>query len=187
MYKFMAIAGCVLVVLAIVALSLVGVINTEIELRNGVKAQAQKNTASFDTMWKILQQKAGITEQYKGDFKEIWSDIIRGRYEKGNGQLMTWIQERNPSFDSSLYKDLSSSVEAERKRFLRDQESLIQKNTERNNYIQKPITKWVLTNFGGELSAQEIEIKIITSEKTDEVFEKGQENDVDLFNKKAGK
>jgi len=156
--------------------------NAEIELRNTILAKQKTNEASFDTMWKILKQQASIPDKYKEDFKEIWPDLIRGRYEQGSGKMMNWIQEHNPEFKGGeMYMKLMDSIEAERKRFLRDQEELVQLNTERNNMIQKKVPKFFLGLVGGEESLKPIEIVVITSEVTEQTFESGKEDNVDLF------
>ena len=126
-------------------------------------------------MWKILQQKAGIVSTYKKDFMDIWPDLIKGRYSQGGGLLMKWVQERNPNYDSSLYKDLMVSVEAERKSFLTKQEKLIDLKREHDN---------IRSTFPGSLivgARPPIEITVITSQTTTSTFEKGEENDIKLF------
>jgi len=150
--------------------------NSEIGLRNAAVAQQKDNEASYDTMWKILQQKAGIVGKYKDDFQDIWPELIAGRYASG-GSLMKWVQERNPTFDSSLYKDLMVSVEGERKSFLRKQEKLISIKQEHDNIRTKFPGVFIV---GGRPA---VEINIITSGQTKETFETGEENDVDLFKK----
>jgi hypothetical protein len=53
--------------------------NTEIDLRTTTVAQNKKCEAYFDKMWKILKQKAGVTDQYKQAFNEIYPKLIEGR------------------------------------------------------------------------------------------------------------
>jgi hypothetical protein len=155
-------------------------VSREVDLRTQIQAKQEANKPSFDTMWKILAQKAGVTEQFKKDFKEIWPELIAGRYSQGGGKMMLWIQERNPDFDSSLYKDLMASIEAERKRFLRDQQLLIDYKREHDQLRKRPISGLVLRMFG---DASEATITIVTSAQTDTAFATGQENDTDLFKK----
>ena len=131
-------------------------------------------------MWKVLQQKAGIVDKYSKDFEKIYVKIMEGRYSSGGG-LMKWVQERNPEFDASLYKDLMASVEAQREGFHREQSTLIDIDRQHKNLRQKLPSKF----FVG--SAEAFELKIITSAKSKQVFETGEENDVDLFNNKSNK
>lgn len=167
---------------AVAAIAVVTTVGHEVDLRKNIEAQKKTVAISFDTTWKILETKAGIVGKYKDDFKEIWPEIIGGRYKDGGGSLMKWIQERNPNFDSSLYKDLMVSVEAERKNFEREQKKLIDFHREREAYVEKPLSGTILKFFG---NTEKIEIQIITSTKTEGVVESGKDDDtVDLFKKK---
>lgn len=150
--------------------------NQEIGLKNAAAAQQKANEASFDTMWKILQTKAGIVDKYKEDFKSIWPDLIAGRYATG-GSLMKWVQEKNPNFDSSLYNSLMNSVEAERKYFLTQQKKLLDLQQQHRDLTQKfPSSIFV----GGRPA---VEVTVVTSGKTTETFKTGEENDSELFKK----
>lgn len=156
----------------------VSVLNTDADLRAGAAAQQDTNKASFDTMWKILQGQAGVVDKYKKDFQEIWPDLISGRYNKGGGQLMQWVQERNPDFDSSLYKNLMASIEAERKSFLNEQKYLRKIKQEHDQLRTRFPSGLVLRWFG---NSEELKVTIVTSTKTEDSFESGKEDDVDLF------
>jgi len=152
--------------------------NTEIDLRARTEAQNKKCEAYFDKLWKILKQKAGVTDQYKEAFtKEIYPKLIEGRYAaKGDGSLMKWIQESNPTFDASLYKSLMRSIEVERTGFFNEQSILIDMQREHKVYIQKAPNRWFLSD-----TLKPVEIKIITSSKTDEVYRTGKEDDIELY------
>ena len=89
----LAVVGVLVVAVLWFVFSGLSVANQDADLRASVAAKQEANKASFDTVWKVLQQKAGIVDKYKNDFQEIWPDIIKGRYEKGSG-LMQWVQER---------------------------------------------------------------------------------------------
>lgn len=152
--------------------------NKEIRLRNKIPAQEKVVESSFDKMWKIINQKGQVADQYKDVFREIYPTLISGRYgnEKG-GTLMKWITEHNPTFDVSLYKDLMNSIEAERTSLFMEQKKLIDLAREHKD---------ILTTFPSSIfvgSRPEIKITIISSDKTKEVIESGIENDVDLFKK----
>lgn len=81
--------------------------NEEIGLRSQIIAQKEICFSFYDKLWKVLEQKAQVSSQYKDAFKEIYPELIQGRYgnEKG-GTLLKMITESNPNFDVSLYKDL---------------------------------------------------------------------------------
>ena len=150
--------------------------NTEVRLRNEAEAQQENLEVVFDATWKIIQQKAGVSGQYAKDFKEIYPQLMEGRYGNDRGgALMFWVTEHNPDFDISLYQDLMRSIEAERTKFAREQTKLLDIKREHDN-VRETLPGAIFV--GGR---PEIEVKLVTSAKTDEAFSSGQENDIDLF------
>lgn len=175
------------VVGALVGVALIGFLmymscsNSEIRLRNAVTAQQKANETSFDTCWKIIQGQAQVADKYKDSFKEIYIGLMEGRhYEKG-GTLMKFITESNPTFDVKLFEKVANSIEGQRTAFMRDQQKLIDLKREHDN---------VLTTMPGSFfvgSRPPVEIKVVTSSKTEKTFETRKEDDVDVFQKKADK
>jgi len=151
--------------------------NQEVRLRNALAAQQKSNEAVFDNTWKILKQQAGVTEAHKDAFKEIYSDLMHARYDSGGGDMMKWIQEQNPQFDSSLFSKLMTSIEAQRTIFTREQQKLIDMKREHDNLLQTIPSSF----FVG--SRPVVQVTIVTSGKTDQSFSTGRDDDVDLFQK----
>ncbi|HRH68893.1 MAG TPA: hypothetical protein PLB89_05230 [Flavobacteriales bacterium] len=148
--------------------------NAEIKLRNQVVAQQQACEAYYDKLWKVLKQKAGVTDQYKNGFKEIYTELISGRYQDQN-LLLKFVTESNPTFDPALYKDLMASIEGQREGFLMEQRRLIDLDREH---------KTMRAVFPGSLfigSRADVGITVVTSDVTEKVYEAGQENDIELF------
>lgn len=148
--------------------------NKEISLRNQSDAQIGKIEGVYDKMWKVIQQKAKVTSEYKKAFKEIYPELISGRYSEGE-ELMKWIQEDNPDFDASLYKDLMQSIEILRTEFQHAQERELDIIREHKNLLQK---------FPGSLFVGrrgEIEYNIISSTQTKTVMTTGLEDDIELW------
>lgn len=176
MKKTIIIGVSALTLIIIVILIWVSANNKEIKLRSQITAQKEVCEAFYDKLWKVIAQKAQVTDQYKNAFKEIYPQLIEGRYgnEKG-GTLMKWITESNPSFDVSLYKDLMLSIEAERAGFFMEQKRLVDLNNEH---------RIVRQTFPSSLfigSRPDIQIIIVSSDATKKVMESGKENDIDIF------
>ena len=53
--------------------------NKEIALRAKAEAQVGKIEGVHDKMWKVIQQKAQVTTEYKDAFAEIYPDVISRR------------------------------------------------------------------------------------------------------------
>ena len=170
-------ASMVIVLTLVITLGVmyVSTSNQEILLRTRIESQEKVREAFFDKMWKILSQKAKVTEKYKDSFKEIYVGIMEGRYSHGAGGMMNWIKEANPNFDQSMYKDLMVSIEAERNGFFMEQKILIDLANEH---------KLLIKQFPGSIfvgSREEIVIKVISSTKSKKVIENGVEDDIELF------
>lgn len=156
--------------------------NQEIDLRATTLAQQEKCKAYFDKMWKILKEKAGVADQYKEAFKEIYPALMEGRYSKGDGSLMKWITESNPQFDASLYKEVMQSIEIERTGYFNEQARLIDMQREHSVLLKKAPSRWFLND-----TLKPVAIIIVTSKNTKDAYVTGEENDVDLFDKKETK
>jgi hypothetical protein len=88
---------------------------------------------------------------------------------------MSWITEHNPEFSVKLYETLMDSIKGLREEFAQVQIKLIDINREHTNLRTMVPSSW----FIGKRPA--LDIKIVTSEVTAQVFEKGKEDDVKVF------
>jgi hypothetical protein len=144
-----------------------------------LKAEASKQLGvielTHDKMFKILQQKAGVTKEYRASFDSIYTHIIAGRYSQGDGSLMKWIKESNPEFDSSLYRDLMASIESERTEFLKAQTRILDISREHEVLIKTVPGRWFL---GGR---EPIEYEPISSTYSKEVMQTKTDDKLDLF------
>jgi len=149
--------------------------NREIELRNQAIAQQKSNETTFDQVWKIIQQQAGVAEEYKTVFKEIYPQLMEGRYNNPRGgALLSLIQESNPNFDTSLYKKLMTAIEEQRIQFNRAQMTLLDIKREHNN-MRKTFPSNLFVGNRPELN-----IQIVTSSKTEDTFKTGKEDNIKL-------
>jgi hypothetical protein len=149
--------------------------NKDAKLRAQVEAQRGKIESVHDKMWKVLQQKAQVSNEYKVAFSEIYPALIEGRYSQGDGSLMKWIQEANPNFDTSLYKDLMQSIEIQRTEFQKVQERMLDIIREHNVLLTTVPSKWFISN------TEPIEYTVISSTRSKTVMETGLDDDVSLF------
>ncbi len=149
--------------------------NREVALHKEAEAQKGKVETVHDTMWKTLKQEAGVTEQYKEAFEKIYPDLIAGRYSKDNGNLMKWITESNPQFDSSLYQHLMQSIDLQRASFANAQQRMLDVIRERDTLIESMPSKWFISN------KSKIDYKIISSTISKTAVQTGIDDDVKLF------
>lgn len=159
-----------------IALGAIGISNEEIELRNQAVAQQKTNEATFDKVWKVLKQKAGIMDKQREDFRVVYTGIMNERYqgEADGAPAFKWIKEHNPEFPMDMYKDISNAIESNRATFLRVQKRLIDIKREHDNLRKKFPSSLIVGN------RPELDIQIVTSQRTKRTFETGEENEEDL-------
>ena len=176
MKNVLLIVGVCLLVLGSIWIGLyVNYSNQERSIVNLASAQEQANTAIFDKVWKVISQKAQVSEKYKNSFEQIYTKIMSARYSAKDGSLMKWIQEQNPNFDSSIYTNLMDTIQGQREEFAQVQIKLRDIKREHDNLR----TLFPSSLFVGRRA--ELKVTIVTSEATAEVFKTGKENNVKVF------
>jgi len=162
--------------LLVILLSWIGYSNSEIDIRNKITAQQKNLEVIFDNTWKTISQQAQISEKYKESFKTVYVELMQARYSESDQQsLMRWVTESSPTFDASIYTKIMATVQATRAEFTREQTKLLSFKNVHDNLIDKfPSSLFV----GGR---GKIEVNVVTSDKTEEVFKAGKENDVEVF------
>jgi len=178
-FKYLKIAGIAIVIL-IIASSFIGFSNEEIDLKTAYNQKMDERTAFYDKLWKVISQKSQIAVKNDSSFRANVNIIMAGRKD-APGTAMKWIKESNPNANfnevSTLYKDLSRSVEAQREGFFIQEKYLQDIKRQHDNLIRK---------FPGSalnlvFSRDPIIYKPITSDRTDEVIKSGKDNNVGLF------
>jgi len=152
----------------------VGVSNKEKTLVNKIEAQQEATEVFYTKLWEILKSKAGVTTEYAEQNKELQFGIMEGRYSTG-GEMMKWIQEANPEFDASLYKDLMNSIEGERNGFFIEQKKLVDMEKQHKDMLEIFPEKVILKN------REPVEITVLKNMVTKEAFETGTDQSPELF------
>ena len=162
--------GILLVVVLLVVFAVgyfISVSNTEIRLRNLVKAQQEVCEANFDKMWKVIKQITNVSDTYLDAFKEVYPKLIEGRYQ---GKDISFVVEHNPPLDTSVLRQLATAIEINREEFFSHQRLLVARHNEHKTFIQSFPACILLPN------AQEIKITVIKSDHTADVYATGKEN-----------
>ncbi len=169
-----------IIIIAVIAVAvvLIGMFftynNRETALRKEAEAQKGKIETVHDTMWKVIREKAQVSEKYRETFEKIYPELISGRYQDSDSAFK-WIQEANPDFDTSLMKDLMQSIEVQRMQFQSAQARMLDVIRERDTLIESYPSRWFITR------KEPIAYKVISSETTHKAIESAEEDMIDLF------
>ncbi|MBR5551309.1 MAG: hypothetical protein IKV83_05260 [Muribaculaceae bacterium] len=172
----------VIIIITVLVVALVAMYfsynNKEIALRKEAEAQKGKIESVHDKMWKVIKQKANVTEQYREMFEKVYPDIIAGRYSGEGAMAMKWIQEANPEIDASLYKDVMQAIEIQREHLHTAQTRMLDVIREREALIESYPSRWFISN------KSKIEYEVISSTRSKTVMETGLDDDVEIFAKR---
>jgi len=152
----------------------VGVSNDEITLRAKIEGQHEITEAFYTKLWEIIKTQAKVADEYAEQFKTIQVGIMEGRYSSG-GEMMKWIQEANPKFDVSLYKQIMNSIEGERNGFFIEQKKLRDMKVNHDIMLKTFPSKLIVGN------RQPIEVIILKNVATKEAYETGTDSSPELF------
>ena len=176
-----AIIGSVFSIVFIVGGLWLHAYNTEATLRNAFNAQQKSNESSFDKTWKIISQEAGVAEQERDTFKSAYTSIMTAsKGVAGNGQLASFFTQAKIDVSPQLFEKLMTSIESQRESFHRDQQHLLKIKQQHDDILTTMPSSLFLSG------KQPLEAKLVTSAKTSQAFESGQDNDTKLFEQKAG-
>lgn len=184
--KNSVIIGTAVAVVALVVLFVILKVsynNKEIDIRKSIEAEKEVYQQNFDKQYKVIAQVSQVAERStkvnKDAFKEIYPGLIEGRYSKGDGTLMKFIQESNPQWDmkavAGAYDKVSVAIESQREDLYNQAKKLRDLVRERESLVEKFPGSFFISN------KEKIEITLITSKNTKEVFKTGEENDIELF------
>lgn len=149
--------------------------NREVKLVNQFNMEMKNREATFDNMFKDISQIAQVAEKYKESFKDIYVHITSERYDKDDGVVMKWVQEKNPQFDTKLYDRLANTIEVRRQEFLLVQRKLMDIENQHNNLLDVFPSSLFLSG------RERLNYQVVSSTHTKNVMETGIEDDIDVF------
>ncbi len=178
MSKWLIIGVSSVIVLLVLVLSVgwyFSVSNKEIALRNQIVAKQKDNKNVYDSTWKQISQAAQVTDGQKKALLEIVTGYAKARAGGGGGSLATMVTEAIPNVDTSVYNQLMNIVSSARTRFERVQTEILDLNRAHTN---------CLTLFPSSIicgSRPAIVVDVVTSDRTENTFISGKDNDVKVW------
>lgn len=151
----------------------------------GIEAQYKQNQNNYDNMWKKFKEIAVVPDMYVNAMKDLWAKTMTARYgEGGSKALFQFIQEQNPNLDASVYTQLQRTIEAGRNGFEADQKQLLDKKRQYEVLLNG--TSSLFYNIWFNFPRIDLaKYDIVTSDKTEEVFNSKKDNGILLDVPKA--
>lgn len=179
----LGIAGFLLLVLIVGIIFAASIWNQRgeaVKYENKIDALLQTNKSDYDKMWKTFVEMTQVTELQAEQFKDVYIDLISGRNEDQN-LLFKSVQESNPQLGTEVYTQLQRQIAADRATFNNNQKKILDVINQYNTYVEHKAIIMALITGRKPLDSSEY---IVTSVKTDNAFESGQDENIDLKNGK---
>lgn len=172
----LATVGIFVFLIAFIGISYVSASNKEIALRAQFNAQDTKLPTIYDNTFKVIQEQAGVSQEYEKSFKENYQAIMQGRYGvSGDKALMKWIQESTPNYSTALFEKVANSVQEQRNTFTYEESKAIDIKREHDQLLnQFPSSIFV----GGRPA---LVLHLVTSNRTEKAFQTGKDEPINMF------
>ncbi len=93
-------------------------------LRDEAEAHRKIMESTYDRIWTLIKQRAGVTEENRVTFNNIYPDLIDKSIK--NEQFIDWILDCNPNFDPAEYLPIQESIELDREKFVAHQHRMME-------------------------------------------------------------
>lgn len=150
--------------------SVIGTNNECVQMEATIRAQYDQNRNNYSNMFFKFREAAQVNTMYVDDLKKVYDSAIENRYKNSTQVLMNWIQEHNPNFDSSMYRNLQAMIEGSRNTFEANQKMLLDKKRLYEIHLQS-FPNSITTRVLGFPKIDLAKYDIVTSDETEKAFE----------------
>lgn len=159
-----------------IATSVISAHNREVRLRDTLLAKQVDNQSEYDSLWKKIAQATEVTEEQRVALIEIFREHAAARGGGSDARIASWLHESVPNVDTTTFNNLQNIIAGSRDRFAMRQKELLDIKREHDIVLDSFPSGAILAMLGRE----KMDVTIITSQRTQETFRTGMDDDVRL-------
>jgi hypothetical protein len=172
--------GFIVLLIGVVVTSYISNYNYGNRIEKQIEAEYENTQNILSQYSNKIAEIAQVPGMARDDLKEVYTEVMGGRYgDNGSKAMMQWITEQNPQLDASLYTNIQQAMEAGRTKFENAQTKLIDHKRQYETNLGY-LWKGTWLRIAGYPKLDLDEIKIIKSDYSNEAYESGVENGIQL-------
>ena len=113
-------------------------------LRDESEAHRKILEGTYDHIWTNIKQRAGVPEEYRRSFNNIYPDLIDRSLD--NEHFIDWILDCNPEFDPREYVPLLEIIALDRDKFISHQMRMMKLIDEHRELVTGWPARWLTKN-----------------------------------------
>jgi len=170
----------ILGIIGIAVMSYISAYNTGNRLEQTIKATFENNQNILAQYGNKIAEASQVPSMQRDDVRDIITAALDARYgEEGSQAMFQFIQEQNPSIDSTVYTKIQQIVEAGRKDFEIGQTRLIDQKRVYETALGSLWTgMWM--RIAGYPKIDLDEYAIVLNQRTIDAFQSGMEEPIQL-------
>lgn len=166
--------------IGIFGIGYVSINNTCVAKEATLTATKDNSKSVYDNFWKKVKEVAQVPAEYQKGMQQTYAAIMTGRYENSQHVMMNWIKEANPSFDSSMYKQVQQVIESGRNDFQASQMQMVDQVRDYKTYVGQMPTSF-FARLAGYPKIKWEDFEVLTSDRTDDAFKTHKDAAVNVF------
>ncbi len=169
----LTILGLIVFVASTLLFGYIGFSNEANGFEVDIKAKYTNNKNVYDNGWKKVVEVSQVPQLQVNALRDLYEATMKGRYGKdGSKAILQFITEQNPNLDQSTLVKIQQDIEAFRTEFASNQTGLISRKQAYERFLTATTSGRLYNTFGGYPHIDLTKFDIVTSDKTEQDFER---------------